>query len=109
MHLDRTLARSSNVEITLINRDNFFLFTPMLHEVAASDLDLSNIVNPVRKLLRRVHFFAGDVEGVDPVAKKVTVSHGTDHHHHDLDYDYLVVPLGSITTFFTLPGLAEPA
>ena len=51
MHLDRTLARSSNVEITLINRDNFFLFTPMLHEVAASDLDLSNIVNPVRKLL----------------------------------------------------------
>ena len=65
MHLEKTLAREANVEITLINRDNFFLFTPMLHEVAASDLDLTHIVNPVQKLLRRVKFFAGDVEAID--------------------------------------------
>jgi NADH:ubiquinone reductase (H+-translocating) len=51
IRLEATLARSPDVEITLINRDNFFLFTPMLHEVAASDLDLSNIVSPVRQLL----------------------------------------------------------
>ena len=37
-------------EVTLISRENFFLFTPMLHEIAASDLDLTNIVNPVRKM-----------------------------------------------------------
>jgi len=37
-------------EITLVNRENFFLFTPMLHEVAASDLDLTTIVNPARKM-----------------------------------------------------------
>ena len=37
----------------------------MLHEVAASDLDLTNIVNPVRKLLKRVNFFAGEVESID--------------------------------------------
>ncbi len=36
--LERTLARDSEVEVTLVNRENFFLFTPMLHEVAASDL-----------------------------------------------------------------------
>ena len=65
MRLDDTLARSPDVEITMINRDNFFLFTPMLHEVAASDLDLSNIVSPVRQLLKRVHFFAGEVESID--------------------------------------------
>jgi NADH dehydrogenase len=59
MHLDKDLAQDPNVEITLINRENFFLFTPMLHEVAASDLDLSNIVNPVRKLLKRVGFLPG--------------------------------------------------
>ena len=41
------LSRDPSVEITLINRENFFLFTPMLHEVAASDLDLTTIVNPV--------------------------------------------------------------
>ena len=107
--LEKCLAAEPDVEVTLINRENFFLFTPMLHEVAASDLDLSNIVNPVRKLLRRVHFFAGDVESVEFESKKVTVSHGTDHHHHELDYDYLVVALGSMTNFFNLPGLEERA
>src|SRR5215469_8992161 len=64
IHLDDTLARDPDIEITLVNRDNFFLFTPMLHEVAASDLDLTNIVNPVRKLLKRINFFAGEVESI---------------------------------------------
>ena len=43
MELDQRLAGDPNVEITLVNRDTFFLFTPMLHEVAASDLDLTTI------------------------------------------------------------------
>jgi NADH:ubiquinone reductase (H+-translocating) len=109
MHLDKTLARDANVEITLINRDNFFLFTPMLHEVAASDLDLTNIVNPVRQLLQRVNFFAGEVEAIDLERKRVKVSHGFDHHHHDLPYDHVIIGLGSITNFFGLPGLADRA
>jgi NADH dehydrogenase len=109
MQLDKTLARDADVEITLINRDNFFLFTPMLHEVAASDLDLTHIVNPVQKLLRRVKFFAGDVEAIDLSGKRVVVSHGFDHHHHDMPYDHLIIALGSITNFFNLPGLQERA
>jgi NADH dehydrogenase len=109
IELDKTLAQDPKVEITLVNRDNFFLFTPMLHEVAASDLDLSNIVNPVRKLLKRVRFFAGEVESIDLPCRTVRVSHGFDHHHHDLPYDYLVLGLGSITNFFNLPGLEERA
>src|SRR5215469_6277279 len=44
--------REPDFEVTLISQDNFFLFTPMLHEVAASDLDLTHIVNPIRKMLR---------------------------------------------------------
>ena len=109
IELEKTLARDPNVEITLINRENFFLFTPMLHEVAASDLDLTNIVNPIRKLLKRVNFFAGDVESIDVERKVVSVSHGIDHHHHDLPYDHLVLGLGSITNFYNLPGLEERA
>ncbi len=109
LELEKTLARDPNVEITLINRENFFLFTPMLHEVAASDLDLTNIVNPVRKLLRRVNFFAGDVERINLERKTVQVSHGFDHHHHEMPYDHLVVALGSITNFYNLPGLEERA
>lgn len=64
IEFEKTLARDSNVCITLVNRENFFLFTPMLHEVASGDLDMTNIVNPIRKLLRRVEFFHGEVESI---------------------------------------------
>ncbi len=49
MELEKTLARDPELEITLVNRENFFLFTPMLHEVAASDLDITAIVNPLQR------------------------------------------------------------
>jgi len=101
--------RDPNLEVTLITQENFFLFTPMLHEVAASDLDLTNIVNPIRKLLRRVRTFVGDVQSVDLAARRVTVSHGFALHAHALEYDHLVLGLGSVTNFFGLPGLAECA
>ncbi|MCI0447410.1 FAD-dependent oxidoreductase, partial [bacterium] len=109
LQLEKTIARDSDVEVTMVNRDNFFLFTPMLHEVAAGDLDLANIVNPFRKMLQRINFFNGDVESIDLNAKKVTVFHGDEHHHHDLEYDHLVLGLGSVTNFFRLPGLEERA
>jgi NADH:ubiquinone reductase (H+-translocating) len=109
LHLEKTLARDTDIEITLVNRENFFLFTPMLHEVAASDLDMTHIVNPVRKLLRRVRFFEGDIEYIDLATRRVGVSHGQTHHHHELVYDHLVLALGAITNFYGLPGLAERA
>ena len=109
MELEKGLGRDASVEVTLVNRENFFLFTPMLHEVAASDLDLATIVNPVRKLLRSAHFFAGEVEQIDIKQRKVVVSHGFDHHHHTLEFDFLVLGLGSVTNFYGLPGLQESA
>ncbi len=109
MELERKLARDPSVEITLINRENFFLFTPMLHEVATSDLDLTTIVNPARKMLRRVHFFAGEVDQVDVERRRVIVSHGFDHHHHTIEFDFLVLGLGSVTNLYGIPGLREYA
>jgi NADH dehydrogenase len=109
LEFERALARGADVDVTLVNRDNFFLFTPMLHEVAASDLDITNIVSPVRKLLRRVPFFHGDIESIDLVNKRVGLSHGHEEHCHSLPYDHLVLALGSTTNFFNLPGLADRA
>jgi NADH dehydrogenase len=109
LELEKRLARDPDIEITLVNRENFFLFTPMLHEVAASDLDMTHIVNPIRKLLRRAHFFCGNVERIDLEHKRVIVSHGGEPHAHELEYDHLVLALGSITNFFNLPGLASRA
>jgi len=109
MHLEKQLAHEPNVDITLVNRENFFLFTPMLHEVAASDLDITHIVNPIRKLLHRTTFFEGDVEYIDLPNKSVGVAHGYEPHTHALPYDHLVLALGSITNFFNLPGLEDHA
>ncbi len=105
LHLEKALAGEADLDVTLVNRENFFLFTPMLHEVAASDLDMTHIVNPIRKLLRRVQFVEGQVESVDLRARRVVVSHGGEHHHHDFEYDHLVIALGSITNFYSLPGV----
>ena len=109
LEFEKALAKGADLDVTLVNRDNFFLFTPMLHEVAASDLDITNIVSPVRKLLRRVTFFHGDIESIDLVNKRVGLSHGHEEHCHSLPYDHLVLALGSTTNFFNLPGLAERA
>jgi NADH dehydrogenase len=109
LELEKALARRPNFEVTLVNRENFFLFTPMLHEVAASDLDVTHIVNPLRKLLRRVRFFEGEAEAVDLARRRVSVTHGSERHPHQLPYDHLVIALGSVTNFFDLPGLEERA
>ena len=47
--LEKRLGADAGAEITLVNRDNFFLFTPMLHEVAASDLDPTNWLELARR------------------------------------------------------------
>ena len=109
MELEKKLGRDPSVEITLINRENFFLFTPMLHEVATSDLDLATIVNPTRKMLRCVNFLAGEVDQIDIDQRRVVVSHGFDHHQHTLGFDYLVLGLGSVTNLYGIPGLQEHA
>lgn len=105
----QTLLGERDLQLTLVNRDNYFLFTPMLHEVAASELEATHIVNPLRKLLRRGVLFTGEVERIDLAARRVTVAHADGGHRHELLFDHLVLALGSVTNFFGLPGVAERA
>lgn len=81
----------------------------MLHEVAASDLDITHIVSPLRTLVRRTRVLVGDVRAVDLAGRTVTVAHGFDGHLHELPYDHLVLALGAVTNFFGVPGLEEDA
>ena len=108
-HLERRWPRDIPLDLTLVSRDNHMLFTPMLHEVAASDVDITHVVTPVRKLLRRGAFFAGEVESISLADREVTVRHVDGQHCHQLPFDHLVLALGSVTNFFGLPGLAESA
>ncbi len=105
--LERALPRGREVQITIVNRDNFILFTPMLHEVAASDLDLTHIVTPIRRMVRRAVLFVGTVEEIDLPGRRVVVRHTGGGHGHELEFDHLVLALGSVTNFFGLPGLEE--
>jgi len=109
IELERALRARPDVSITLVTRDNYFLFTPMLHEVAASDLETNTIVNPLRKLLRRVKTFTGNIETINLERRCVAVTHGFDQHVHELSYDHLIVALGSSTNFFALPGVQDAA
>src|SRR4051812_12421373 len=109
LRLDRTLARREDVEVTLVSQDNFLLFTPMLHEVASGDLNPSDIVNPIRRLLNRVKFVQGEVRAIDLAAKRVHCTRSLGRHPLDLDYDHLVIALGSESSFFGHQEIAENA
>ena len=100
LRLDKTLARRDDVEVILVDRDNFILFTPLLHEVAASDLDPADIVSPVRKFLKHTTFYEALVDKVDLDAKTVDILYGLPRRKRTLSYDQLVIGLGSSTKFF---------
>lgn len=107
--LEKLIKHQDDIDVILINQDNFLLFTPLLHEVAASDLDPTDIVNPIHKLLKKVNFFCGSIDAIDLPNKKVVASHGANRHSHEIPYDHLVLALGSVTHFYGLPGLEENA
>lgn len=71
IYLDKTLARRGEADATMISRENFILFTPMLHEVASGDLDPGDIINPVRRILRHVKFVEAEVEAIDLSARRI--------------------------------------
>jgi len=106
-YLDKHLARRPDIEVTLIARDNFILFTPMLHEVAAGDLAPGDIVNPLRRILRHVHVVGTDVEDIDLSAKTVRCVHGLDRSELEFEFDHLLLALGSETNFFDNAGLRD--
>ena len=88
-----SLKQQYDIEITLIDRHNYFLFSPLLHEVAVGVLPPENICTPIRKLQksRIYNFVQAHIETINPAERKVDTSAGT------FNYDYLVIALGGIT------------
>ena len=106
-YFDKRLACRTDVEVTLVARENFILFTPMLHEVAAGDLAPADIVNPLRRILRHVNVIEADVEDVDLSARKIRCAHGIDRDEFELEFDHLLLALGSETNFFDNAGIRD--
>jgi NADH dehydrogenase len=109
-HLERLTRRRDDVEIWLVNRENFTLFTPLLPEVCSGQLEARHCVTALRAQMRRPSSWAitADVEGIDLDAKQVTVM-GGDGDLHRLNYDSLVIALGGETATFGIRGITEYA
>src|ERR1022692_1840173 len=92
----KELARRGRdaVDAELINNNNYFVFQPLLPEVAAATIHSSDAVVPLRLLLRRTQVRQADVMGIDFAKKTVTVVQGFRRLPVDLPYDELVIALG---------------
>jgi NADH dehydrogenase len=96
-------------EIVLVNKDNHFVFQPLLPEVISGQIGLVDVVSPIRRLLPKTELHVREVESIDFAARTVTTSTGFHPHAHVLRYDHLVLALGTVTDFRGLRGLPEHA
>jgi NADH dehydrogenase len=107
--LAQTLGKRQDIELVLISRENYLLFTPMLHEVAAGDLNPPDIVVPLRKQLRRIRFIEGEVVDLDLRERIVRYAIGPLRRRQEISYDYLLLALGSETNYFGMTQVAARA
>lgn len=108
-NLAQAIPNTPGLEVTLIDCEDFLLFTPMLHEVAASDVDATDIVVPLLKRNSPVHVVRGDINEIDLANKRVTVVPSLSGHTHVLEGEFLVLALGATSNFYDLPGIEENA
>jgi NADH:ubiquinone reductase (H+-translocating) len=101
-HLER-LCRGKQVAITLVNRDNFFLVTPLLFEAFSGVLELRHCSVPIRSVLHRTRFIESSVEQIDLERRVVYVRGGTGA-EAQVPYDQLVLALGAATNESLIPG-----
>jgi NADH dehydrogenase len=109
LRLEQIFARDANVEIVLVDAENFSLFTPLLPEVPSGSIEPKHIVSPLRALLRRTVVRQAEVKEVDLEKRTVVACHCGACPLFPIRYDHLVLALGGVTNFFGLPGVAEHA
>jgi NADH dehydrogenase len=104
--LERRL-RPGEVEIVVISRENFTLFTPMLPEVTSGEIEVRHVVTPVRQQLHRSRFILAEVVGLDVERRTLTYRHLLTGASVEQRYDQLVLALGSETSTFGIPGVSD--
>lgn len=103
------LLRPEEADIYLVNRENYWVYQPMLPEVISGSIGLTDVVSPIRRLCPRTHLVMREVEEIDLKNHIVTVSPGFRPRLLKIPYDYLVIALGEVTNFYGMPGMLENA
>jgi NADH dehydrogenase len=98
--------KNAPVDVLLVDRNNYHLFTPLLYQVASAVLDPGEIARPVRQLIRPLHnadFLLARITGADFEQRQLLTDHGP------VNYDYLVLASGSQSDYFGNASLARHA
>ena len=103
------LLRPEEAAITLVNRENYWVYQPMLPEVISGSIGLTNVVSSIRRSCPRTNLVMREVEDIDLKNQVVTTSPGFRPRQLRLQYDHLVIALGSVSNFYGMPGLMENA
>ena len=99
-HLQKTFESDTEVSISLVSQDNFFLHTPLLPEMATGMLASRHIATPIRAFCKRARYYQAKVKQIDLNNNKVTITRALDSQKRELEYDFLVIALGGKTNFF---------
>ncbi|MGC8776207.1 MAG: NAD(P)/FAD-dependent oxidoreductase, partial [Minisyncoccia bacterium] len=99
-NLLKNFKNEKEIELILVNEKNYFLFTPLLHEAATGGVSLSNIIEPLREVFkcRNLQFIQSKVLKINLDKNKVLLKCG------EINYDYLIIALGSKTNFYDVFG-----
>ncbi|WP_426478648.1 NAD(P)/FAD-dependent oxidoreductase [Chryseobacterium sp. CBSDS_008] len=106
INLIKSLKNDKRFKITLVDKNNYHFFPPLIYQVATSFIEASNISYPFRKLFsenKHVKFHMGSLIRVNPENKTVETDTGT------LSYDYLVLALGTESNFFGMENVRKCA
>ena len=106
--LERLLCPGDAV-VTLVNRENYWVYQPMLPEVISGNIGLTDVVSPIRRLCPRANLVMREVQAIDLERRVVTLRPGFRPAPMTLEYDYLVIALGNVTNFYGMPGMLENA
>lgn len=107
--LESALRRRNDLEVVLIDRHNYFVFSPLLVEAGVGGLEPRHVVVPMRDFVRRCTFRMAEVRGIDAQKKVVHFRIPGESDQRDLSFDHLVIALGSVSRLPDIPGLREHA
>ncbi len=106
-YLTNMLGSRRDVHVELLSEENYFVFQPLLPEVAAGGIHPNHVVNPVRDIVPRAQFRWCKIIEVDTEKKVVRVAQGEGRELVEVHYDHLVFAVGKVSDFSSMPGVSE--
>jgi NADH dehydrogenase len=104
-----TAQERESVEITIVSRDNYMVFQPLLPEVISGSVQLNHVICPIRRLARTAQLYTREVEEIDLANKTVRLSPGTKPTPTVIAFDHLIIALGTRLDYSKIPGMKEHA